>query len=198
MNLPLSKENKHTQLPANYFLQISAKPSEPARFSEQFVHLQISSPPHVLPTNVLISIFSDILWANRPSIFYGITFSDSLALKPSNFMGIEGHRSDLIENEIIRPSCKTFIFYLLSEPKHFLDHWEFPQLGGFQADAVTKPRKWSFINSFHSWLSGQSLRKAVLLEYFPTFHRIYRDTFRDTIICLCLGNLAIVRVRVFG
>ena len=131
-------------------------------------------------------------------IFYGITFSDSLALKPSNFMGIEGHRSDLIENEIIRPSCKTFIFYLLSEPKHFLGHWELPQLGGFQADAVTKPRKWSFINSFHSWLSGQSLRKAVLLEYFPTFHRIYRDTFRDTIICLCLGNLAIVRVRVFG
>ena len=107
-------------------------------------------------------------------IFYGITFSDSLALKPSNFMGIEGHRSDLIENEIIRPSCETFIFYQINLNQNiFLIIENFRSWGGFRADTVTKPRKWSFINSFHSWLSGQSLRKAVLLEYFPTFQRIW-------------------------
>ena len=75
-------------------------------------------------------------------IFYGITFSDSLALKPSNFMGIEGHRSDLIENEIIRPSCETFIFYQINLNQNiFLIIENFRSWGGVRADTVTKPRK---------------------------------------------------------
>ena len=58
--------------------------------------------------------YFQIFYEQTIPIFYGITLPNSLALKPSNFMGIEKRRSDRMEKVKIRQSYEKKLANLMA------------------------------------------------------------------------------------
>ena len=94
-------------------------------------------------------------------------------------------------------------FYLLSdksEPKHFLDYWEFPQLGGNSSRYRDKAKKVKFYKQFPFMAFRTKFAQSCATWIFSNFFTEYTGTPSETqlfvcvwviwqlCVCVCLGN----------